>query len=202
MLPNPFSRRDEPHLLVVRMVGVKMGDRFAQIGCAHGGRLAAVASKVGLSGRAVAVVPDEASAARAQKGAAEGGVLIEIETAPPTRLPLEDESFDLAVVDDTAGLLGFLRAEDRVGSLRELRRILRPGGRAMIIGAAPRGGIGALLTRAQSGPPFTASGDANRALEADGFVSVRTLAERDGLVFVEGIKPREKAGEAPLNART
>jgi ubiquinone/menaquinone biosynthesis C-methylase UbiE len=187
---NPFSRRDDPHLLVVRMVGVKMGDRLAQIGCAHGGRLAAVASKVGLSGRAVAVVPDDASAARARKGAADGGVLIDVETAPPTALPLDNASFDLAVVDDTGGLLGYLRPEDRVAAVRELLRILRPGGRAMIIGAAPRGGIGALLTRTQSGPPFTASGDANRALEADGFVSVRTLAERDGLVFVEGIKPR------------
>jgi SAM-dependent methyltransferase len=199
MLPNPFKGRDEPHVLVVRMVGVKMGDRLAQIGCAHGGRLGAVAAKVGLSGRAVAIVPDEASAERAKKGAAAAGVLVDIETAPPTRLPLDEESFDLAVVDDTAGLLGFLRPEDRVASIRELRRILRPAGRAMIIGAAPRGGIGALLTRAQSGPPFTASGDANRALEADGFISVRTLAERDGLVFVEGIKPRGsgRPGEPP-----
>jgi hypothetical protein len=29
-----------------------------------------------------------------------------------------------------------------------------------------------------------------KSLEADGFKSVRTLAEREGLVFVEGIKPR------------
>src|SRR5436309_16015010 len=106
---NPFQRSGDPYMLMVGMTGVKMGDRVAQIGCAHGGRLAAVASKVGLSGRAVAIVPDETSAARAQKGAADGGVLIDVETAPPTRLPLEDESFDLAVVDDTAGLLGFLR---------------------------------------------------------------------------------------------
>ena len=54
----PRRRRDDPHLLVVGMTGVRMGDRVAQVGCAHGGRLAAVASKVGLSGRAVAFVPD------------------------------------------------------------------------------------------------------------------------------------------------
>jgi hypothetical protein len=47
-----------------------------------------------------------------------------------------------------------------------------------------------VLSRTQSGPPFVASGDATLALEADGFKSVRTLAEREGLVFVEGIKPR------------
>jgi len=187
---NPFQRGD-PYMLVVGMTGVKMGDRLAQIGCAHGGRLGAVAAKVGLSGRAVAIVPDQSSAARARKGAADAGVLVEIEIAPPTRLPADEGAFDLAVVDDTGGLFGTMRAEDRGAAIRELLRILRPGGRVMIVGAAPRRGLGALLTRAQSGPPFASSGQATQAFQADGFKSVRTLAEREGLVFVEGIKARQ-----------
>lgn len=191
MALNPFTRSSDPHTLVVTMTGVKMGDRFVQIGCASGARLGATAAKVGLSGRAVAIVPDASSAARARKGAEGAGVLLELETARPTRLPLEDGAFDLVVIDDTAGLLGEMRAEDRVQSVREVYRVLRPAGRVVIIGTSPRGGFGALLSRAQSGPPFTASGDANLALQADGFGSVRTLADRDGLVFVEGIKPRE-----------
>jgi ubiquinone/menaquinone biosynthesis C-methylase UbiE len=190
MALNPFTRRDNPYLLVVSMTGVKMGDRLVQIGCAHGGRLAAVAGKVGLSGRAVLIAPDEASAARARKAASDAGVLIETEVAPPTRLPVEDGAFDLAVVDETGGLLATMRPEDRVAAIRELARALRPGGRVVMIGAATRGGFGALLTRAQSGPPFVASGQATLALEADGFKSARVLAEREGLVFVEGIKPR------------
>ena len=56
----------------------------------------------------------------------------------------------------------------------------------MVIGAAPRGGLGALFTRAPSGPPF----DAEPALHADGFRAARTLAEREGLRFVEALKPR------------
>ncbi len=187
---NPFQRGTNPYMLVVGMTGVKMGDRIVQIGCAHGGRLGAVAAKVGLSGRAAAIVPDQSSAARARKGAADAGVLVEIEIAPPTRLLAEDGAFDLAVVDDTGGLFGTMRPEDRVAAIRELLRILRPGGRVMIVGASPRGGLGALLTRAQSGPPFASSGLATQALQADGFKSVRTLAEREGLVFVEAIKPR------------
>jgi ubiquinone/menaquinone biosynthesis C-methylase UbiE len=190
MFFNRFAKRDTPYQLVVGMTGVKLGDRVVQVGCAHGGRLAAIAAKVGLSGRALAVVPDAASAARAQKASADAGVLIEVETAPPNRLPVEDGAFDLAILDDTGALFSGLRAEDRVAAVRELARVLRPGGRAMIIGAAPRQGLGALLSRAQTGPSLAASGDATRALEADGFRAARTLAEREGLVFVEGIKPR------------
>ena len=36
-----FVKRGDPYMLVVGMTGVKMGDRVVQIGCAHGGRLAA-----------------------------------------------------------------------------------------------------------------------------------------------------------------
>jgi ubiquinone/menaquinone biosynthesis C-methylase UbiE len=179
-------RRDDPHLLVVGMTGVRMGDRVVQIGCAHGGRLAAVAAKVGLSGRALAIVPDEASAARARKAVADGGVLVDIEVSPPTTLPADADAFDLAVVDDTGGLLGQMRAEDRVAAVREILRVLRPGGRVVVIGAAARGGLGALFNRGASAPSFNPA----PSLEADGFKLVRLLAERDGLVFVEGVKPK------------
>ena len=148
-------------------------------------------ARSGLSGRAVVVAPDEPSAARARKAAEDAGVLVEVEVAAPTQLPLADDEFDLAVVDDTAGLFGTMRPEGRVAATRELVRVLRGGGRVLVVGAVPRGGLGAVLSRTQSGPPFVASGDATKALEADGFKSVRTLAEREGLVFVEGIKPRQ-----------
>ena len=193
MLPNPFLRRGASQVLAVSMTGVKMGDRVAFVGCAHGERLAAMAAKVGLSGRAVAIVPDAPSAERVRKGAARVGVLVEIEIAPPTRLPLEDAGIDLAVVDDTNGLLGLTPSEHRAASVRELVRILRPAGRVIVIGAVPRTGIWRLLSRGQPRSPFAFSGDANRALEADGFGIVRTLAEREGLMFIEGIKVRAKS---------
>jgi len=188
---NPFARASDAHALVVAMTGVKMGERFLQIGCEHGGRLAAVAAKVGLSGQAVALVPDEASATRARKGAAHGGVLVDVEVTLPSALSVEDRAFDVAVVDDTTGLVGTMRPEDRVAMIRELLRVLRPGGRVVFISAAPRGGVGGLFTRAQGGPSFAWSGALHESLTADGFRPVRTLAEREGLVFVEAVKPRE-----------
>ena len=186
---NPFRKGADPHPLIVAMTGVKLGERFAQIGCAHGGRLAAVAAKVGLSGRAVAIVPDEESAARARNGAADAGVLVDVERAAPTRLPVEDEGFDLAVIDDTAGFLRRMRAEDRRDTVREVLRILRPGGRVMVIASNPPSGIAAWLARRPDDEPLTAESD----LQNGGFKSVRMLAERHGLIFVEGIKPRPSA---------
>src|SRR5437879_5402435 len=136
-----FFKRQNPYALVVAMTGVKMGDRLLQVGCGSGSRLGAIAAKVGLSGRAVAIVPDEDSAARARAGAGAGGVL-------------------------------------------------RVGGRVVVIGTAPRSGLGAVFTRATAGPPYVSSGDAVKSLQADGFPAARLLAERDGLAFAEGLKGR------------
>jgi SAM-dependent methyltransferase len=190
MALNPFVKGGDPYPLIVGMVGTKMGERFVQIGCAHGGRLGAVAAKVGLSGRAVALAPDEASAERARKGAAQAGVLVEVEIAPMTALPVEDHSFDVAVVDDTGALLGAMGPDDRGRLVRELLRILRPGGRVVAVGAIPQTGLGALLRRGPTEPSFASSGALHELLAAGGFRPVRTLAERDGLIFIEAAKPR------------
>jgi ubiquinone/menaquinone biosynthesis C-methylase UbiE len=184
-------RRNNPYTLYVRMIDVRMGDRIAQIGCAHGGRLAATAGKVGLSGRAVAVVFDESSAERARRGASDAGVLIElIEGDRAARVPLDDDSCDLVIVDETGGLLTEMAPEDRSALIKDVKRILRPGGRVMVVGTAPRGGLGALLTRAPQGPPF----NPEPWLQSDGFKAVRRLAEREHLVFVEALKPRQENG--------
>ena len=180
----PFLRKTDPHALAVAMTTVKMGDQLLLIGCAEGGRLGAIAVKVGLSGRAVAVVADENSAVRMKRGAAEAGAHVDVQMSPLTKLTLETGGFDLAVIDDTGGLLVSLRPEDRVALVRETARVLKSRGRVIVIGAVPRGGLGALFTRAQSGPSF----DPQPSLEADGFRFVRLLGEREGLKFVEGVK--------------
>ncbi len=189
LLPRLFKRDHQAHTLAVSMTGVKMGDSVVFLGCANGGWIAATAGKVGLSGRALAVVPDEAAAERARKGAASLGVLLDIAVAPLTSLPVDSDTVDVMVVDDTGGLMDALRADQRAIVVHEIFRILRRGGRVVIVGSAARTGLAALLARTPAGT-FTATGGVNAALEAGGFRSVRTLAEREGLVFVEGLKPR------------
>jgi len=186
MFLNPFRRRENPYTLVVGMTGVKMGDRVVHVGCADAAQLAAIASKVGLSGRAAAIVPDPETGGRVERAASQAGVLIEVTVSPLTRLPLEDAAFDVAIVDDTGSGFSRMAAADKRAIVRETLRVLRAGGRVMVIGSTTRTGIGAKLQRS-SAP----SSDPAPALQADGYRAVRVLAEREGLIFHEGIKPRD-----------
>jgi ubiquinone/menaquinone biosynthesis C-methylase UbiE len=182
---NPFRRHNDPHALVVGMTGAKLGDRLAQIGCVDGARMAAIAAKVGVSGRAQTIVSDQTAAERARKGAALAGVPVQIDVAPLTKMPAADAAFDLVVVDDTAGLFASVPPQRRLSVVGEIFRILCPGGRVVVIGPQARGGmIGAIFSRLES-PTFHVA----RSLTREGFGSVRTLAERDELTFVAAIKP-------------
>ena len=172
------------------MTGVNLGDRLLMVGCTDASLVAAISSKVGLSGRACAIVPDETAAARARRGADQGGVLLEIETGVPERFPFEDGAFNLIVVDNQDGLLSSMRPEQRVGVLKQAFRTLSPRGRIVIIERGARQGLGALFKGASPpvNPAYEASGGAVVALQAEGFRAARLLAERDGLSFFEGVR--------------
>src|SRR5258708_27603219 len=101
-----FLKRQNPHALVVAMTGVKMGDRLLYVGCGSGPRLGAVAAKVGLSGRAVAIVPDEASAARAPGRPAGAGARGGVRLGPPRQLPPPRPPFHVAPPGATPRLVG------------------------------------------------------------------------------------------------
>jgi ubiquinone/menaquinone biosynthesis C-methylase UbiE len=181
-----FRGKSNPYMLVVGMTGVKMGDRMLQIGCSDGGALAAVAAKVGLSGRAVAVVADEATASRARRGAERQGVLVDVEVAPPSRLPIEETDFDLVVIDDAARQFASQSADAQAAIVAEAIRILEPGGRVLVISALPATGLSAMLGRGPTGPAFAPE----PALKAGGCRFVRLLGEKEGMRFVEGTKAR------------
>jgi ubiquinone/menaquinone biosynthesis C-methylase UbiE len=188
----PIFRKSslDPHALTIALTGVKMGDRLLQIGSHDRTLVGVLAGKVGLSGTAALVVFDGGQADRAQKAAAQAGVLTEIQVAKAGSFPFDTGSFDLAVVDETAGLLAGLKPEDRVGALQETFRVLTEAGRVVVIEATERGGLGALWSRSSADPHFVGSGGMVTALQAEGFRSVRVLAEREGRRFTEGIKPR------------
>jgi ubiquinone/menaquinone biosynthesis C-methylase UbiE len=162
------------------MTGVKLGDRLLVIGCTPAKLVAQLALKPGLTGRACALDENAAMSARAAEAALREGALLESETAPHTMLPHNDNAFDIVVMNHA---LGTVRAERRLLVLNEARRVLRDGGRCIAIEPAARRGLAALVSGSRP-----ASTEIEQALTAAGFRAVRTLAEREGLAFVEGAK--------------
>ena len=166
--------------LVVAMTGVKLGDRLLVVGCSDAKVIAQLALKPGLTGRTCAVDDNAEAVARASRIAAEEGALLEAETAPPTMLPYDGGAFDLVVFNHA---LGNVPEPRRAALLQEARRVLRNGGRCIAIERAVRGGLAALV--GGSGVP---SSDIERDFTQSSFRATRTLAEREGLAFIEGAK--------------
>jgi ubiquinone/menaquinone biosynthesis C-methylase UbiE len=181
-----FRKTAPAEPLAITMTGVKLGDRVLAVGVTDTALIAALAQKAGLTGRTAAVDADEERVQRGARAIEREGALVDVTRAPWGMLPYDDESFDIVVARD---VLMTLSSDDRAGCVAELRRVLRPGGRAIVIEPAPRAGLAALLNRRVSNTDYEANGGATRALESKGFAGVRVLAEREGTRFVEGAKP-------------
>jgi SAM-dependent methyltransferase len=168
--------------LAVSMPGVKLGDRLLVVGCSDAGLIAALAAKAGLTGRACAVDSDQARVTRAAADVERAGSLIETAVARLPALPYDDASFDVVVARDVVA-----EAAGREPLLREVHRVLRPGGRCVVIDTVG-GGLGGLFGGRGADAGYLAAGGAAAVLTAAGFRAVRTLAERGRLAFAEGVK--------------
>ena len=170
------------------MAGVRLGERVLQAGLGIPRLFAKLAGKAGLSGRACVVVDSPAAVRPLEDAAAAEGVLIEVLVPQGPLWPLEDGSFDVSIVDGNALIRG--EAVERQRRLSEVRRVVRPGGRVLMLHSVPLGLAGRLgFSPAHAGP----SADATtllHALEGAGFRPARILAEREGLSFVEGFRPQ------------
>ena len=173
--------------LPITMTGVRMGEQLLQIGIDDPVTVGALAKKVGLSGVNALVAPDEATARRAKAAADAAGVLIDVQVARWRAFPFEAASFDLVVLHSARGLLATLPPEERVGCLQECRRMLRNGGRIIIVESAPRGGFAGLLRSHRVDEHYARGGSAEGALKAEGFRPVRVLGEAEGYIFTEGL---------------
>jgi SAM-dependent methyltransferase len=181
--PLRKSSREE---LAVPMAGVKLGDRLLVIGCGDPLLIAQLALKTGLTGRAFAVDEDERAVAAAAETAAREGALIETAVAPWSGLRLDSETFDVTVVRD---VLPYLDAAARARCISEAHRLLRPGGRCLVIDGRGRGRRAAIVRNGGAPSGYSEAEGPVQVLLAQGFKAARILAEREGLMFAEAIKP-------------
>lgn len=102
---------------------VAPGDRVLDVACGTGVLARTVIGRVGPAGRVIGLDPNEGMLEVARRASPD----VEWREGVAEDLPFEDECFDAVV--SQFGLMFF---EDRVAALREMRRVLRPGGRAAV----------------------------------------------------------------------
>jgi ubiquinone/menaquinone biosynthesis C-methylase UbiE len=196
---------------VAHLAGLRPGLRVLDVACGTGlvARLAAEA--VGVDGRVAAVDLNPAMLAVASGLQAVEGAPIEWVEADAQALPFAEASFDVVCCQ-----LGLQFFPDRERALREMKRVLVPGGRAVVmvwreidrapgfavLAAALGRTIGAdaeALMRA----PFALSdaGELSRLLERAGFCDCATRAESGKVRFASAAMfVRSYIGGSPLAA--
>ncbi len=125
----------------VRLSGVLPGDRVLDCATGTGDLALAFKRAVGPSGEVVGTDFCAEMLASAPAKAQRAGLPVRFEVADALALPYADASFDVASIG-----FGIRNVDDPVRCLREMSRVVRPGGRVVVLEfGQPRGPFGALF---------------------------------------------------------
>lgn len=112
---------------VLRHVGVREGSRVLDLACGTGQVAAAALRLVGSTGEVLGVDPSQGM--RLEAGRRRG---IRVLDGKADRLPVPDAGFDFVTMG-----YALRHAGDLVAAFREMRRVLRPGGKVVILEITP-----------------------------------------------------------------
>ncbi|MFI7432628.1 class I SAM-dependent methyltransferase [Micromonospora haikouensis] len=131
-LYDPFSRLagvGRIHGQLLDRANLCRGQRILEIGCGTGNLLLALGSRHPAAD-ALGIDPDPAALRRARRKAARRDLPIRYEHGYAGELPLPDDSFDRVL---SAFMLHHLAEDERARALREVGRVLRPGGELHVV---------------------------------------------------------------------
>jgi SAM-dependent methyltransferase len=131
-LYDPFTRLagvGPIHEQLLDRADLRPGQRVLEIGCGTGNLLTALGRRR-LDLEALGIDPDPAALRRAGRKAARRKLPIRYEQANACALPLPDAGFDRVL---SALMLHHLDDAEKLGALREVRRVLRPGGQLHVV---------------------------------------------------------------------
>jgi SAM-dependent methyltransferase len=119
-VPALFAQWGE---VVAESAGIETGQRVLDVACGTGALACAVADRVGVNGSVTGLDPNEEMLAVARRKRS----TITWRDGRAESLPFPDKTFDAVV--SQFGLMFF---EDGIAALREMLRVLRPGGRMAV----------------------------------------------------------------------
>jgi len=115
---------------VVRLARLKPGESVLDVGSGTGTLAVAAKRRVGEAGKVIGIDASPEMVERARRKAAKAGRDVYFKHAGAEALPFPDAAFD-AVVSTT--VMHCLAEKDRPGSIFEMRRVLKPGGRLLLV---------------------------------------------------------------------
>ena len=123
---------------MLRLARLQQGESVLDVGCGTGSLAVAAKRKVGPAGAVYGVDASPEMIARANKKARKAGVEVTFKNAFAQSLPFQDGTFDAVL---STVMLHHLPRPARKELALEIRRVLRPGGRLLVIdfGAADKG---------------------------------------------------------------
>jgi ubiquinone/menaquinone biosynthesis C-methylase UbiE len=173
-----FSRRglwviNTPYRRILGAANITAQDRVLDLGCGLGNILIALAERIDFAHppAGVDVSPDLIRIGEREIARAGLGGRISLQVAPATRLPFEEGAFDVVL---TSHVLKHLDDEALLTSLREVVRVLRPGGRFLLweFEKSPRSALLFWSARLTGLPPafqLRTMAEFSRALRSAGF---------------------------------
>jgi len=134
-LYDPFTRLagvSRVHDELAARADLRPGQRILEIGCGTG-NLALTVARRRPDAEVIGIDPDRGSVRRAARKARRAGLPVRIERAYADDLPLPDASIDRVL---SSFMWHHLGDDQKPGALREIRRVLRPGGELHLVDMA------------------------------------------------------------------